>query len=117
MNNKVELTNEQMTVKNLVCKNKKDLIDSKEFFEVGVNGVVLKARVAGAGESAMKFTWFLGGISKTAKATPQTFFLNWEELPDGLVAQLKAFCGGTDEEEISDENITTLPVQTELPAK
>ena len=111
----VKLTEEQKAFRELICDNKSDLIDSKEYFDVGVNGTVLKARIVGAGNKAVKFCFNIGGISKTAKATPAEFFLDYPELDDNLVAQIQDFLGEVAEEILDDSVITmfTQPVTAE----
>ena len=101
----VKLTDEQIALRAMICAHKQELIDSKEFFDVGVNGTVLRARVTGAGKKAVKFCFVIGGISKTEKGTPSEFFLDYPELDDNLVAQLEEFCG-ENVEEVADEDIT-----------
>lgn len=115
---RVQLTEEEKAFRKLVCDNKADIIDSEEYFDVGVDGVVLKARITGAGNKAIKFCFNIGGISTKSKATPSEFFLDYNELDANLVRQVKEFVGEIeeDEEEIDDINITIFGQQP-LPAK
>ncbi len=103
----VQLTEEQKALRQMICDNKSELIDSKEYFNVGVEGTVLKARIVGAGKKAVKFCFNIGGISTKRKATPSEFFLDYPELDENLVLQIEDFLGATEEEEdVAEENIT-----------
>ena len=104
----VKLTDEEKAFRAMVCDNKQELIDSKEYFDVGVNGVVLRARIVGAGQKAIKFCFNIGGVSTRKKATPSEFFLDYNELDDNLINQIEEFVGESvaeEEEEVDDENI------------
>ena len=114
-NNKVQLTEEEKELRTLILDNKEDLIDSKEYFNVGVDGTVLRARIIGAGNKAVKFSFNIGGISKKSKATPSEFFLDYPELDDNLVCQIEDFLGEVAEEILEDANITRFTQP--LPAK
>lgn len=103
----VKLTEEEKALRALICDNKSELIDSKEYFDVGVDGVVLRARIIGAGNKAVKFCFNIGGISTKKKSTPSEFFLDYPELDDNLVLQIEEFLGAVEEEEeVTEENIT-----------
>jgi len=113
--NKVQLTEEEKELRTLILDNKEDLIDSKEYFDVGVDDTVLRARIVGAGNKAVKFSFNIGGISKKSKATPSEFFLDYPELDDNLVCQIEDFLGEVAEEILEDANITRFTQP--LPAK
>jgi hypothetical protein len=114
-----KLTDEQKATRAMICDNKSELIESKEYFNVGVDSTVVRARVVGAGNKAVKFSFNLGGLSTVEKSTPCEFFLDYPELDDNLVIELEEFLGQADgeDEEIADENITLFNVQQQLPAK
>lgn len=115
----VKLTDDEKAFRSMVCDNKSELIESKEYFDIGVNGTVLKARITGAGSKAIKFCFNIGGLSTKKKATPSEFFLDYNELDDGFVNQVEEFLGEVveEEEELDEELITLFGVQQELPAK
>lgn len=114
------LTDEQKAFRAMVCDNKQDLIDSQEYFDIGINDTVIKARVVGAGKKAIKFSFNLGGLSTLEKSTPCEFFLDYPELDDGLIEQIEdvvaEFIDDTDDD-INDENIVYFNTQQKLPAK
>lgn len=115
-----KLTDEQKAFRAMVCDNKQELIDSHEYFDIGVESTVVKARITGAGQKAIKFTFNLGGMSTIEKSTPCDFFLDYPELDDNLVCQIEDIVNelvGETEEEVEDENIVYFNTQQKLPAK
>lgn len=112
----VVLTEEEKEFRQLVCDNKGDIIESEEYFDIGVNGLVLKAKIVGAGKKAIKFCFNIGGISTKSKATPSEFFLDYNEVDDNLIKQIQEFVGEVEEEEVDDAVITMFGQQP-LPAK
>lgn len=111
----VKLSEEQKELREIICKGKAELIKSKCYFDVGVEGTVLRARVSGAGDTAVKFSFNIGGISKTKKSVRSDFFLGYDELDDNLIIQIKTFLGDVEEEEVAEENITVFTASA--PAK
>ena len=110
-----KLTDEEKAFRQMVLDNKSDLIDSKEYFDVGVEGCVLKARIVGAGSKAIKFSFNIGGVSTKKKATPSEFFLDYNELDDNLICQIEDFVDDV-EEEVDDEVVTLFAPEL-VPAK